>query len=58
MDVNTNNKSQNTVGRTQSFVLRTKGVDGLVQTFFSLVGCGELMTEVSCTFLKVCYFSF
>ena len=45
MNVNTNNRSQNTLGRTRFFDLRAKGVDRLVQTFFLLIGCGELVTE-------------
>ena len=55
-DVNT--RRQNTVGRTRSSVLRDKGVDSLVQTFFLLTGCGELMTEVSYDVLEVRYFFF
>ena len=62
MNVNSGNRSQNTVGRTRSFVLRTKGVNNLFQTFFLLTGCllkcGELMTEFSYDFLEVYYFFF
>ena len=46
-------KSQNTVGRTRSFVLRAKGADSLIQTFFLLISCGELVTEVSYDFLEI-----
>ena len=58
MDVNTNDRGQNTVGRTRFFDLRAKGVGSLVQTFFSPIGCGELMTEVSYNFFEVCCFFF
>ena len=34
-----------------------KGVNSLVQTFFSWIGCGELVTEVLYDFLKVCCIS-
>ena len=58
-DVNANNKSRNTVGRTRSFVLHDKGVDSLVQAFFLLTGsplrCGKLMAEVSYDFHEVRY---
>ena len=45
MDVNTNNRSQNTVGRTRFFDLCPKGY-------------GELMTEALYGFLEVHYFFF
>ena len=58
MEVDTNNRSQDTVGRTRYFDLRAKGVDRLVQTFFLLIGCGELMTEAFYGFLEVRYLFF
>ena len=58
VDVSTNNRSRNIIRRTRFFDLRTKGVDSLIQTFFSPTGGGELVTEVSYNFLEVCYFFF
>ena len=62
MDINTNNRRQNTVGHTRSLVLRTKGLDSLAQTFSLLTGCplrcGELITEVLYDLLEVHYLSF
>ena len=58
VDVNTNNRSQNTVGRTRFFDLHAKGVDRLVQTCFILTGCGELVTEALYEFLEVRYLFF
>ena len=55
VDINTDNRSQNTVGHTRFFDLRAKGVDKLVQTFFLLIDCGELMTETLYNFLEVRY---
>ena len=58
MDVNTNNRSQNTVGRTRFFGLHTKRVDILVQAFFFLIGYGELVTEAMHGLLEVRYLFF
>ena len=57
-DVNTDNRSQNTVGRTRFFDLRAKGVDRLVQTFFLLSSRDELVTEALYDFLEVRYLLF
>ena len=58
VDVNTNNKSQSTVGHTRFFDLRAKGIDSLVQTFFFLIGGGELVTQALYGFLEVRYLFF
>ena len=58
MDVNTNNRSQSTIGRTRLFDLRAKGVDRFVRTFFLLISCGELATEAMYGFLGVRYLFF
>ena len=57
-DVNTNNRTQNTVGHTRFFDLRAKGADRLVQAFSLLSGCGKLVTEALYGFLKVRYLFF
>ena len=58
VDINTDNRSQNTVGHTRFFDLRAKGVDKLVQTFLLLIDCGELVTEALYGFLEVRYLFF
>ena len=51
-------RNQNIVGRTRFFDLRAKGLNRLVQTFFLLIGCGELVTEALHGFLEARYLFF
>ena len=58
MDVNTNNRSRNAVGRTRFFDLHTKRIDIPVQNFSFLIGYGELVTETMHGLLEVRYLFF
>ena len=58
VDVNTNNRGQNTVGRTRFFDLRVKAVDRPIQTFFLLISCGEFLTKALYGILEVRYLFF